>query len=208
MVCLSYHLPSADVRLFSPQTFHTLYGGHSTVNGEKVEMYIDSLRIGVGIDRETSNVPMVFDCSVSPEEMKEHGPHVQSALPQYERKVDFLGGWSTSLFQEWNIARTEIDSEFGHYAGSGCAFSNVSSEENRNLSSAQKELLLWHWKLGISMQRVQELMRVVEVKEPDGSISTMDGVITPKIKSAAYCAIPLCQSCQLARAKQRKPNVT
>jgi hypothetical protein len=105
-------------------------------------------------------------------------------------------------------ARTEIDAEFSHYAGSGYAFSNVSSEANRYLSSAQKELLLWHLRLGISMQRVQELMRVVEVKEPDGTISTMDRVITPRIKSAAYCPIPLCQSCQLARAKQWKPKVT
>ena len=29
--CLSNHLPSVDVRLFSPQTYHTLYGGHSAV---------------------------------------------------------------------------------------------------------------------------------------------------------------------------------
>ena len=98
MACLSYHLPSADVRLFSPQTFHTLYGGHSTVSGDKVEMFIESLRVGVGINREMSNVPMVFDCWVSPEEMREHGPKIRSALPQYERKVDFLGGWSSTLF--------------------------------------------------------------------------------------------------------------
>ena len=84
---------------------------------------------------------------------------------------------------------------------------NVSSDENANLSSAQKELLLWHWKLGISMQRVQELMRVVEMREPDGAISTRDRVIVPKIKSAAYCPIPLCQSCQLSCSKQRKPKV-
>ena len=122
--------------------------------------------------------------------------------------MDFLGGWSSALFQEWNVARTEIDVEFGHYAGSGYAFSNVSSEANQNLSSAQKELLLWHWKLGISMQRIQELMRVVEVKEPDGTVATMPCVITPKIKSAAYCPIPLCQLCQLSWAKQRKPKIT
>eukprot|EP00956_Cyclotella_meneghiniana_P000566 scaffold631_cov49-Cyclotella_meneghiniana.AAC.3 len=32
--CLSYHLPTADVRLFSPQTYHTIYGGHSVVTGD------------------------------------------------------------------------------------------------------------------------------------------------------------------------------
>ncbi len=122
--------------------------------------------------------------------------------------MDFLGGWSSKLFREWNVARTEIDVEFDHYAGSGYACSNISSKANQNLSTAQKELLLWHWKLGISMQQIQELMRVVEVKEPDGAVSTMPRVITPKIKSAAYCPIPLCQSCQLSWAKQRKPKIT
>ena len=183
MAYLSYHLPLADVRLFSPQTVHTLYGGHSTVFGDKVEMFIESLCVGVGINRETSTVPMVFDCWVSPEEMREHGPKIQSALPQYKRKVDFLGGWSSTLFQEWIVACTEIDVEFGHYAGSGYACLNISSEANQNLSSAQKELLLWNWKLGISLQRIQELMRVVEVKEPNGAVSTMPRVSTPKIKS-------------------------
>jgi hypothetical protein len=39
-------------------------------------MYIGSLRIGVGIDQEASNVPMIFDCWVSTETMKENGPQV------------------------------------------------------------------------------------------------------------------------------------
>ncbi len=39
------------------------------VFGDKMEMFIESLCIGVGINRETLNVPIVFDCWVSPEEM-------------------------------------------------------------------------------------------------------------------------------------------
>ena len=70
-------------------------------------------------------------------------------------------------FREWNIAQAEIDAEFGHYCESGYALLNVSSNANANRLSAQKELLLWHWKLGISVQWVQELMRMVEVKEPN-----------------------------------------
>jgi hypothetical protein len=69
------------------------------------------------------------------------------------------------------------------------------------LSSAEEELLLWHWKMGIGMQRVQELMRCVQVEEPDGSITVMDRVITPRIKSAATCLIQVCQSCQLSCAR-------
>jgi hypothetical protein len=208
--CLSYHLPSAEIRLFSPQTYHNLYGGHSAVFGQRVEMFIDHLRIGIGIDPSASNVPMVYNCSVSAQEMKDHAPFIRSALPKYEMKMDFLGGWSSEVLKSWNLASEEINSEFGHYCrASGFGLPNVGVDTNVNLTSAQKELLLWHWKLGISMQRIQELMRVVEVHEPDGAISTMDRVICPKIRSASTCPIPLCQSCQLSRAiKQRKPSVT
>jgi hypothetical protein len=31
--CVSYHLPSTDIRLFSPQVYHQTYGGHSVVDG-------------------------------------------------------------------------------------------------------------------------------------------------------------------------------
>ncbi len=37
--CLSYHLPSAEIRLFSPQTYHTLYGGHSTVSERSANVH-------------------------------------------------------------------------------------------------------------------------------------------------------------------------
>ena len=57
------------------------------------------------------------------------------------------------------------------------------------------------------MQRIQELMRVVEVEEPDGRVSVMDQVICPRICSAANCPIPMCQSCQMSCAKERKPEV-
>ena len=96
--CLSYHLPSADVRLFSRHTYLTLYGGHSAVFRDRVQLFIDSLWIDVAIDRESLNVLMVYDCWV------EHGPHIRSALPQYETMVDFLGGWSSAYFQKYNIA--------------------------------------------------------------------------------------------------------
>jgi hypothetical protein len=36
--CVSYHLPTMNVRLFSPQIHHQLHGGHSMVNGNEVVM--------------------------------------------------------------------------------------------------------------------------------------------------------------------------
>ena len=74
--CLSYHLPSAQIRLFSPQTYHTLYGGHSAVFGDRVEMFVGEHRIEVPINREMANVPMVTNSAVSAEEMANIGPQV------------------------------------------------------------------------------------------------------------------------------------
>ena len=51
------------------------------------------------------------------------------------------------------------------------------------------------------MQHIQELMKVAEMKEPNGAVSVKDRVIVPKLSSAATCDIPVCQSCELSRAK-------
>ena len=32
--CVSYHLPTTDVRLFLPQIYHQLHGGSSTIDGD------------------------------------------------------------------------------------------------------------------------------------------------------------------------------
>ena len=79
--CLSYHLPSAEMCLFSPQTYHTLYGGHSPLFGDRVVMIIDHLSINIQINGEAENVPMIHDTSYSTAEVKEIGPLVRSAVP-------------------------------------------------------------------------------------------------------------------------------
>ena len=102
-----------------------------------------------------------------------------------------------------NPASTFQNNKFEKRFGLG----SVTLDENKNLSYAQKELLLWHLKLGINMPHIQELMRVSEMKDPNGEITTMDRVIKPKLNGAASCPPPQCESCNLSRAKQRKPKV-
>ena len=50
-----------------------------------------------------------------------------------------------------------VKKEFEHYTQfyGPC----VGTPENENLSNAQKELLLWHWRWGISVNRIQEIMK-------------------------------------------------
>ena len=60
--CLSYQLLTADVLLFSPQTYHMIYDRHSVLSGDMALMFIDFLKVKVEIDQEGSNVPMVHGC--------------------------------------------------------------------------------------------------------------------------------------------------
>ena len=207
--CLSYHLPSADIRLFSPQVYHTLYGGNSTVEGDHTMMHIGDMNTGlradvrVAIDRQGPNVPMIFNVSVTADEMERISPHINSALPRMERHTDFLGSYSKEHFADWSM--DSVEAEFDHF--SGFCGPCVASDANQNLSSAQKELLLWHWKLGISMHRIQELMREIPMEDPAGVKSVASQVIKPRLAGAATCTVPICQCCQLARAHQRKPKL-
>ena len=47
--CVSYHLPSTDVRLFSSKIYHQLHGSHSVVNGDEVEMKFWKNRAAISI---------------------------------------------------------------------------------------------------------------------------------------------------------------
>ena len=151
--------------------------------------------IRINIDRDGGNVPMVYDCAVTAKEMKVIGPQIRSALNHVEQKVDFLGGFAEKYYAQWSIKT--VDREFDHFAGvcQPCAMPTVASADNLNLTSAQKELLLWHWKLGISMHRIQELMKDQPMEDPAGVTSVAKQVIKPQMASAATCSHPVCQSC-------------
>ena len=57
--CLSYHLPSAAISLFPPQTYHKLYGEHSAVFGDKAVTMIDRMSSPIPIDCKGGNIPMI-----------------------------------------------------------------------------------------------------------------------------------------------------
>ena len=83
----------------------------------------------------------------------------------------------------------------------------VGASENHNLSNAKKELLLWNWKWGISMHRIQEMMNPQQFVEPDGTRSIMTPVISPNLATATTCEVPECESCLLNRSKNLPPGV-
>ena len=201
---LAYHLETADIRLFSPQTYHQLYGGSSVIDGDRVIMHLQQQAeykirhdIEIPIDKPNSNLPIIHNVFCSDMEREKIGHHFRSAIKSWDRYLGFR--------QKWRVGVEEFDYEFEAAAQMICPC--VGTDANTNLTRAQKELLLWHWRLGISMHRVQELMRGHQAKEPHGKHTWMPPVIKPKFAATTTCPIPKCPSCELARAKKRNPKV-
>ena len=78
--CVSYHLPTTDVRLFSPQTYHQIHGGYSRINDDSVEMNLKNNKIVIPICHEQANLPIVFDSYVKTKQKNEVGPHIRSTM--------------------------------------------------------------------------------------------------------------------------------
>ena len=145
-----------------------------------------------------TNLPVVHDSFVSEKAKRGLGPLMRLGLCQTRMPVlDFFGEIDkvvSSIF-------TQSDQTFFP------CFPCVGDSENKNLTSPQRELLLWHWKLGINMYRVQELMHERMFEELLGQRTILPPIIKPKFLSAWNCVIPACQSCLLERARKRTPNV-
>ncbi len=195
--CVSYHLPQTGVCLFSPQTYHQMHGGYSKVYGQSIQMMLCTSTIRITTKQGMTNLPVVHDYFVSEKAKRGLGPLVWPGLCQMHMSV---------LVFCWEIDKvvspifTQSDQTF--FPGCPC----VGNSKNKNLASPQRELLLWHWKLGINMYRVQELMHERTFEELLGQRTILPPIIKPKFLSAWNCVIPACQSCLLARARKRSPN--
>ena len=61
----------------------------------------------------------------------------------------------------------------------------VVSIENKNVTDTQRELLICHCKLGISMYHIQELMKYQTMEYPNGNKVFLPPVIFPKLISTS-----------------------
>lgn len=200
---LAYHLESADIRLFSPQTYHQLYGGESRINGDRVLMELQkqphlSIRhdIDIPIDINNTNLPLIHNVTCTDAEKKAIGPKFRTSICASLHCLGFLGVWKAVV--------DDFEYEFNHFAQ--MMYPCVGSEANKNLTKGEKELLLWHWKLGISMHHVQKLMKGHVGTDPNNKSEYFPPII-PSRFGADKCPIPRCEVCCLARAKRRNPNV-
>ena len=117
------------------------------MTGGSVEMILKNNKIVIPIRREQANLPMVRNSFVSTREKKEVGPHIQSAMAYSNlSQLNFFGDLRTSneMMNDTKGYVNMFSNEFEHF--SKFCGPCVAGDENDNLSNAQKELLLWHWR--------------------------------------------------------------
>ena len=208
--CISYHLKQTDVRLFSPQTYHQLHGGHSVVVGNQVTMRMTNhSRINIHIETCGTNLPVIHNSFVTEHQKRHIGPQMPSLLAHSRLgQLDLFGDVdSIRSFQALTTDKDKMnwkqlfDEHYSCFCGS-C----VRSPANQNLLMGQKELFLWHWKLGVSMHQIQGFMKPRTFEEPNGNRKILPAIIKSKFEAASKCAVPACESCMLARARKRLTN--
>jgi hypothetical protein len=62
--CVAYHLPTADIFLFSPQTYLHMHDFSSTITGKQVVMHLKEHNIVIPIDTGPSNLHGLESCSL------------------------------------------------------------------------------------------------------------------------------------------------
>ena len=182
--CDAYLVPKLhpNLRLISPQ-------GIKTNKGDKATFTIHMLD-------EAKNDPTL--------EIKPNGPDWINAKPIHVIPVKFDPRSNLPVA----LARLPEDNHYGEF--SFCAPSQsqesesklnatvcLTEEANANLTSSQKELLRWHYKLGhVSFRQIQWLIR-------NKKLSTIGSY-----KAVANCTIPKCASCEFGKASRRPTRAT
>ena len=132
---LAYHLPTTDIRLMSPQAYHQLYGGESTLNGDRVIMDLGggASRLEIPIDKQT-NLPLIRDPHCTKEEQEKYGLKFRAATAYLRRRKGFfMGKWQTSQEDVHGSVDLDVDYEFDTYMHR--SHPCVSHSKNENLSS-------------------------------------------------------------------------
>lgn len=172
--CQAYYVPKANIRLFSPQRFF------EEQNGGKCE--ITAERTTITLPNGTGTLKFPY----------QHSSGLPLMLPAPKDTVvrSFIIHQMDHQFKEKGTSQ-DMSS----------VFLNNADDNNKNLTAAQRQLLLWHQKCGHSdMQRLQRL--AVWRKERDGT--HQPSLLPVTFKSGVSSApIPLCAACQMAKQSRR-----
>ena len=167
------YVPTAEVRLFSPQSFFMENkGGSLTCCHKKVVLTLPD------------------GCSLT------FPWQLPSKLP-YMLTTEMLQ--SKASAKCYGFTMRDLKPPLVQPAAYTHALPNILDPSNLNLTGSQKELLLWHQRLGhCDMSRIQALFGV-----PRDNISRQ--VLFPSNPRMTTCTLPKCEACQYAKQKRRLP---
>ena len=200
---ISYYVPQATIRLFSPQAyFKANPKGSLTLNIEGIFLHMPcgtNLKFPI---QPGSNLPIML---------------TRQALHRSRTKAcNFKPLHKPSLNTMSNVLSFICSATYDHFvhgavfhlqhAGAMAAVisdDSVLKTANCNLSPEQKELLLWHYRLGhIGIARVQSLLQKPRTNAFNDRLTRL---ISPSNNKSSHCHAPLCSSCQYAKQKRKNP---
>jgi hypothetical protein len=157
-----------------------MHGGFSKVYAQSIQMKLCTSTIIITIEQGLTNLPVAHDSFVSEKAKRGLGPLMRSGLSQPCIPVlDFFGEINKVVSSVFTYSKQTFFP----------CFPCVGNSENKNLTTPQRELLLWHWKLRNNMYQVQELMRDRSFEELLGNHTVLPPIIKPKFPSAQNCVI-------------------
>ena len=142
---MAYYVPNATIRLYSPQYhFKENMVGSMKLNHNAVSLHLSQQKTLEFPFNPSSNLPLMLLADHLSFLTAFFAPSgLQSSLTSHESAVR-----DSPLFESMDALIKENDLS-----------ALLVDESNSNLSKAQKELLVWHWKLGhVDMKRLQSLM--------------------------------------------------
>mmetsp|Transcript_15062 Transcript_15062/g.36800 ORF Transcript_15062/g.36800 Transcript_15062/m.36800 type:complete len:509 (-) Transcript_15062:4073-5599(-) len=99
-------------------------------------------------------------------------------------------------------AHVLTERELNSFENEQCVFLNVAAEQNKNLTRAEKKLLLWHAKIGHA--NMPWILKLAKWNNKEGSPAP--GPLPAKKDEFKRCDCPKCTICQLAKQHRRSPR--
>lgn len=190
----AYYVPSASIRLFSPQIYINEAGKGKLVLARSGVTF--TLKCGTILKfplNRQSNLPFML---------------TMKALNAHRHR-------QCSHFQAFHLSVTLFQAPLIQYTahnGSQHAFNSLTTRsvlcrDNFNLHPFQQELLLWHCRLGhANFQRIQSLLSPPSQTKGAQSCGELPLLlVTPSLKGTSNCKPPRCEACQYAKQKRTTP---
>ena len=202
----AYHVPSSDIRLFSPQAFFNEQPeddeSGAWVDRSGVTLFLGNSQKGVRYRfpyHPNNSIPYML-----PTPLKQNKGRRPNGLAKLLTKDDMANSQTNSQGCARNrLAEflTEDDTKLVVNATFMAQLFTVADESNQNLTPSQKELQLWHWRLcHAGDDWVQSLMRP---RKFEIGVPPLPPVIKPRNEAASRCAHPLCCACLLGKQKRK-----